>query len=326
WKLELVTGSWNRTFAPRLDVFDAIHYLSPDLTQLHRGRRADVLPLKYERRFIQQLRHNGMDVLFCPSVPQLAELPLIYALNPGIYIGYEWELEHVEYSGIKHTQPFNSRHYEMDAIADFLPEFGLERNGVQLRYRPAQEGKLRVSAWLREQEVTDGYVVVFPGSGWPGKCWPTDRFATIVSHIANRGLKVILAGSAEEKVLCDEIRRLSGGKALVAAGVFSIDESAALIELSVLLLGNDSVPVHLAAAMGVPSVSLWGPTFVEKWGPRGEKHRCIKSVVLCHCIYWHPNATCERAGECMKAIQTREVIRALDEMLESRPDTSPACL
>ncbi len=315
--VELLTGPWNTDLLRSFPDFDRIHYFTPDLVQYHRGNRSGVRSEARERRFIQDVRGDGVGTVFCPSTPQLAEMPFIVGLSPHTYVGVEWPVPGLPVSVEHHTKSFNSRHYEMDAIADFLPAIGVERNQLSLRFDVPSASRDRIAAMLQTHSIREkDYIVVFPGSGWPGKCWPAERFAETIRIVCkDLNMQAVVAGAPSERALCEQVVAASGEHAINFAGHLSVADSAALIGSAKLLLGNDSAPVHFAAAMNVPSVSLWGPTFVEKWGPRGARHRCIRMVESCPCIYWHPCASCERGGACMKAISVEDVVRAIDELL-----------
>ena len=99
-------------------------------------------------------------------------------------------------------------------------------------------------------------------------------------------------------------------------GRFSIAQLAAVMERAALWLGNDSGPMHLAAAVGCPTVSLWGPTEPGKWAPRGAKHHHVRRMERCPgCEYWNPAMHClQPTHACMEAISVEEVEAMLEEM------------
>ena len=139
-RLELVTGPWNRGLSPQFGSFSQIHYFTPDVIQFHRGDRGAVLTPAGERAWIHALRAEGVDAVFCPSVPHFAELPLIVGAQPARYVGGEWPLAGVPVTFECRTRPFDSRHYELDAVADFLPLLGVARESVRLAYAGQRMG------------------------------------------------------------------------------------------------------------------------------------------------------------------------------------------
>ena len=99
------------------------------------------------------------------------------------------------------------------------------------------------------------------------------------------------------------------------AGTFSLKELGALIARARLYVGMDSAPMHIAAAMGTPTVALFGPSGDIEWGPWQVPHRIVTSS--------HPCRPCGRDGcgggkrsECLEAIALPEVVAAVESLLE----------
>jgi len=321
-RIELVTGPWNKgILIDQNGLLDNVHYFTPDVFQFHRGQKVGVLSAAGEKQFIRDLRGSGVDLVFCPSKPHFSELPLIVGLQPSLYIGGEWNLTGLPVDFVLHTRPFDSRHYELDTVADFLPLMGLERKSVMLEYTIAATSISRIDDLLKKENSSGCPVVsVFPGSGWPGKCWPAENFAELINKLAGQsGIFVALGGSPNERELCERVKKMANVPVLNMAGRLSLDESAAMMKRSVLLIGNDSAPIHLAAAIGCPTLSLWGPTFPEKWAPRNGNHeQVVRGGDCAGCTYWHPAATCQGSPPCMNTISVDEVLRAAGKLLQNQ--------
>lgn len=102
-----------------------------------------------------------------------------------------------------------------------------------------------------------GPIVVHPGSGGRDKCWPLDRYALLVGQLPG-----------EVKVICGEVEG-DLQEALGAKLCQTLDELVDILETARLYIGNDSGPTHLAGAMGVPTIALFGPTDPKQWAPVG---------------------------------------------------------
>jgi len=331
WKLELITGPWNRELVELYDLFDEIHYWTPDVVQFNRGKRDAVQSPTNERTWIESLSGDGVDVLFCPSVPHFCELPIIIGTKPDVYVGGEWKIgaDYFPAHTIR-TLPFNSRHYEMDAIADFLPLLGLERPAVRLYWPGRSEvggrrsevgingdrdcSRVQEPRTKHKEQKTKPMVLIFPGSGWPGKNWLPERFAALGDELTRRGMSVGIAGAPGEKALCENIAARMNHPVEVWAGRLDLRGVADRIAEAVLVVGNDSAPIHIAAALHVPTLSLWGPTLPEKWAPRGEQHRAVKSELCAGCIYWHTSARCQGRPPCMALLPISQVLKSLHEV------------
>ncbi len=117
----------------------------------------------------------------------------------------------------------------------------------------------------------DGPVIIHPGSGSPDKCWPTERFIELAGNIATsgRGVKFVLGEVEQDRWPAADIARLQSA-APVEVLMSLVDLYDRLRQASA-FVGNDSGPGHLAGIMGVPTVSIFGPTDPARWKPIGPR-------------------------------------------------------
>lgn len=131
---------------------------------------------------------------------------------------------------------------------------------LELGVTPAQEDAARrvlQSAGVGEHERL---AILNPGGNNPAKRWPADRFAALAMHLGRaHGLHVLVNGSPGERDLCNEIAAQAGGVVLPDHGV-TIGSLKGIVRRSAIMVTNDTGPRHIAAAFGVPLVSLFGPT------------------------------------------------------------------
>ena len=154
---------------------------------------------------------------------------------------------------------------------------------LELGLTPSQQAAAK--SLLERAGVRDGdpYAVINPGANNPAKRWPADRFAQAALWLVKeQGLKVLINGSPGEAELGREIMHLTSGAgpedvvALSALGV-TIGSLKGVVRGSKLMLTNDTGPRHIAAAFGVPTVTLYGPTD-PRWTtlPGGADHRRVE--------------------------------------------------
>ena len=117
-----------------------------------------------------------------------------------------------------------------------------------------------------------GPVVVHPGSGGRAKCWPAARFAELLDRLSGGGIPAAVLWGPAEQARSGELDRLLPPARLSPAGPVELAEALASARLYV---GNDSGPGHLAAAVGTPTLSLFGPTDPRLWRPRGPRAKVI---------------------------------------------------
>jgi heptosyltransferase-1 len=152
-------------------------------------------------------------------------------------------------------------------------------------------------------------VILNPGAGWGAKQWPAERYGQVAKALASDGMTPILNCSPGEKDLAAAAETASEGKAIAFA--CSIPELIALTRRARLFIGGDTGPLHLAAALGVSCVALFGPTDPARNGPYGTKSVVLRnpasSTSLSHTNTPDPG---------LLLITADEVIRAACRLLE----------
>jgi len=116
------------------------------------------------------------------------------------------------------------------------------------------------------------YAVLAPGARWASKRWPAGDFGKLAAMLP---LKSVIIGSNSEKALADEVARTSGGNAVSFAGKSGLKELVELIRQARFMVTNDSGPMHIAAALGVPVFAVFGPTDPALTGPYGKGMRVV---------------------------------------------------
>lgn len=160
--------------------------------------------------------------------------------------------------------------------------------------------------------------------------WPPERFAAVVETLLRRhaDLLVVLTGSPGEQPYVESVHeRLAkdvATRVAVTAGLWTLDEFAAALTRFDAFLTNDSGPMHMAAAQGTPTVSLWGPGRPDFYLPRIPQSRAIYSHYPCSpCLYMFTafeGMWCRHEGWCMQAIEAESVADAIEAMLQPPPD------
>jgi heptosyltransferase-2 len=129
----------------------------------------------------------------------------------------------------------------------------------------------------------DDWVGLNPGAfHGSAKRWPAERYAAVGDILRRRtGARLAILGGAAERALADSIASLSRGSALNLCGRTSLGELVGVLSRLALLVTNDSGPMHLAAALGVPIVAIFGPTDWRTTSPVSERLRLVREDVPC---------------------------------------------
>lgn len=150
------------------------------------------------------------------------------------------------------------------------------------------EWRLEAARWLSGQGCAESvrFVSVHPGAGSPLKRWPEDRFVQVVHHLILREeRKVLLVGGPAESGLAERIARLlpssHSSRDVLMCISLPLRIVAALVDRSEFFIGNDSGIAHLAAALGVPSVVVFGPTDPIHWAPLSDSSTVLRDPRGC---------------------------------------------
>jgi hypothetical protein len=169
--------------------------------------------------------------------------------------------------------------------------------------------------WLiaRGWKEKEDLIAIHPGAGSKWKCWPLERFVEIARRLDFDHYKLLLIeGPAEEGISKRVSEALPEGKAVVAASV-PLKLLSAVLKNSRLFIGNDSGLAHLAAALKVPSIVLYGPTLPQHWAPLGSHVTVLHEPLSCR-------ACAAGSGDhtCLFNISVDDVIRAAHRALNTK--------
>jgi heptosyltransferase-1 len=129
---------------------------------------------------------------------------------------------------------------------------------------------------LRPQEQSMyNFVIMNPGAGWGAKRWPEQRYGEVARELAKDGIKILVNYGPGERALARAVEEASGGVAKAIA--CSLTQLIALTRRAALFIGGDTGPMHLAAALGVPVVAIFGPTNPARNGPFSAKSIVLRS-------------------------------------------------
>jgi heptosyltransferase-1 len=150
--------------------------------------------------------------------------------------------------------------------------------------------------------------ILNPGAGWGAKRWPAERYGEVARRLSERGVRSILNYGPGEEELVRGAESASGGTARAMS--CTITELIALTRRARLFVGGDTGPLHLAAALRVPVVAIYGPTDPARTGPYGTRSIVLRSVesVTSH-------ARRAEADEGMLGIGSEAVVAAANGLL-----------
>ncbi len=200
----------------------------------------------------------------------------------------------------------------IDANLELLRPLKIDSPTVRFDIPETEVDRETAQQMLDEAELTAGFALINPGAGWRSKRWPLDRYAAVARHLGSTcGLpSLVVWGGQWERDWAEEIVAGSKGHGRLASRT-SLMELASLCRRAKLLVGSDTGPLHLAAAVGTPCVGLYGPMSAERNGPYGPQHVAVQKVHFEGSSRQRRNAP----TTLMEAITVEDVCEACDQVL-----------
>lgn len=195
---------------------------------------------------------------------------------------------------------------------------GCELTDIGVMLRPRKEEQDLAQRLLARFQLGEGAFLIglAPGAAYgPAKQWFPERFASVADRLASEsGGRILLFGSAGDQQSIQEIQRSSAFPCLDLAGKTSLREAIALIARCGLFISNDSGLMHVAGALGTPTVAIFGSTNPLTTSPSGPRTLVVRGQAPCApCL----KKVCPTDFQCMKSIGVEEVYQAAQVLLNA---------
>ncbi len=257
------------------------------------------------RRLTAELRAGGFNAAI---VPHRSLRSALLAWRAGIPVRVGFSSSAGSFL-LTHKVPFSWLLHDVDRNLSLLSPLaenlktafpGLRRSAGP-PYSPAD----RVSAGIN------------PGSAWPTKRWPAEKWARLIKKLAAaHGGRVLMVGGPGEKEWNGAIERMAGPEnCLNLTGRTTMPELMEAVRPLKVFVSNDSGPMHIAAALGVPAVGIFGPTTRELgFFPYGDGNRVVETPLACRPCALHGSRKCPHSHFlCMKLLTVQEVFDAAEK-------------
>jgi len=179
------------------------------------------------------------------------------------------------------------------------------------------------SNFIDEKLRKSGYVVLHPVSRWMFKGLRLKQIVDIVDGLLQKGIKVVMTSGKDKKEI-DFLKQVSAhfpNEVINLGGKLTMNEFAAVIKGAKAMIGADSAPVHMAAALNVPVVVWFGPSNEKVWHPWLTKHRVISMDMDCRPCGFDGCGGGKRS-ECLMGIKEDQVLDAVNELIKVGGDNS----
>ena len=343
--LTCLVGPWSKAVIENNPSIDEIAVCPfPGFTR--QEKRSIFHPYVILLQYARQLRQENFDLAIVLRFDHWWGALLAYLAGIPRRVGYDvsevrpFLTDVVPYSPERHEVEQNLALVERVSGFEFrvsscrwraCPELGRRIASWPLEFNLTAEDERFAEDYLAGHGVEDGdlLICIHPGAGATVKLWENKGWAQVANTLAQQyGAKVILTGSAEELPLCRAIADEMTTKSIVAAGETSLGGLAAIMARCQLVLGVDSGPLHLAVAMGTPTVHLFGPVDSRAFGPWGDPahHIVVTSemdCIPCNRLDYAPAELHQHP--CVRNITVEQVLEVAGRLIQAPEATSFDC-
>ncbi len=219
---------------------------------------------------------------------------------------------------VLHVRSFPAREEKVHLTDHLLKQFtryGFSASGSNPRLYLKDADREWARGFWKSKRVTpeerSKVVILHPGSGSKKKVWPVDRFLDLAHRLQdNLGSRILIVLGPAEGPEVQKAFEGMGPTAPILANGFTPLQLASVMEGCRSFVGNDSGITHLAAALGLPTVAIFGPTDQRVWSPRGEKTFVVSSGVHCSPCPQERFVVC-KDFECLRGIEMEEVFEVV---------------
>lgn len=302
-ELHALTGSWSRTILENNpDINRVLEYNSPYFC-----RSGHPTSLRKAFQLYRQLRQQKYDLLIeLRGDWRFVMFALLRVTSKrlnraSLQIGNKFGVS-----------KFSGKHEAIRNL-DVLKQAGIPTPIQNTTFTVKGEDEKWTSDFLTSQkiQVLNPIVAIHPGSPVPQKRWKTERFAELADWLVeNKQVQILFVGVKDEIPIINEIQKKMTMESTNIAGETNISQLASILLRCSIFIGNDSGPMHLAAAVGVQTIGLFGPGDPERFGPVGEKCFTIRKKL--DCLSCSGEVCKFGSDECMSKIQVEHVIQCLE--------------
>ena len=214
--------------------------------------------------------------------------------------------------------------YAPEAALDVVRALGIPARGLDLTFRVSPEAERDAERGIIAAGLDPGrpLLLALPAGSWPSKTWLPERFAGAMDALAGEG-SVVWMWAPGERDLAERCRGLMRAPSVVAPPM-GWQEMGGWMKRAALWIGNDSGPKHVAVALGLPTVTVFGPTNPATWHPPAGPHRValVEGLACLHCNANVCPLPGDRFHRCMRDVTVEQVVDAARALQRPRAEAS----
>jgi heptosyltransferase-2 len=253
--------------------------------------------------------------LMTAEVPLLARIPIRVGQARRLY---SWLFtERV----VIRSELGDRRTHWTQILLDYARAIGCDASDARPAIVPTPEDERDAAALLRVHDIAGGFALLHPTRGLSAQStrWPTSGLVTLAQRLRGRdALPILVTGSPADAAIAHALADAAGRGVISIAGATSLGIFAALARRSAYVVAMDSGPMHVAAAVGAPTVGIFALVADEpdRWAPLGRRTAVVRASYPCP--PQHRKETCPDFA-CVRELDVRAVLGALDSVSAVQP-------
>lgn len=267
-------------------------------------------------KFCLELRKKKFDVVFILNPTVRANLLTFFATIP-IRIGLNRKIGALLNHPIQDTKGEGKKH-ELEYTLDILKAAGIRITTKDIYFPIKENSELKIKKLLTQYGLENhNFAVLHPSASCPSKIWPQENFIKLAKLLRERmNLKIVIISAEKEKTVSEKLANEKG--VIDFRGILTISDIASLLKQAKIFISNDSGPVHIAASVNAPVISIIGRSkpglSPNRWKPLGEKSFYVHRENFCQECLAHQ---CQKGFLCLKSITPEEVFELADTVIGS---------
>lgn len=236
-------------------------------------------------------------------------------------VGFNRNLSFLLTDKIGHRKQEGQKH-ELEYTLDVIRSLGIEVEDKALFMPVRKDSEMHIDEFLAAQGIERGekLIALHPGASCPSKIWPKERFAQVADRLSEQfKVKIAVVAGPDDVDTGKGVIGLMHSACIDATGKTTVSQLASLLRRCCLFVSNDSGPVHIASAVGVPVVAIFGRSQPGlsplRWGPTGRHDIVLHKDAGCQACLAH---NCQKGFACLKSISVQEVLSAAEDLLKQK--------
>ncbi|MEE4112766.1 MAG: glycosyltransferase family 9 protein [Desulfobacteraceae bacterium] len=275
--------------------------------------------------FICRLRDRQYDMVF-DFQAALKGAFWISMVHGRRKIGFDRGLEHQEHSYLvlnERIPAVSMETHALDRNLMMLEAVGIRPSSIEYNLPITPDHDHWASQQLYVSGIPDRqpFVAINPMATWETKLWDPQKFAEVADRVQTEfGWPVVFTGGPGDRAYIENLMKHMHTSAPNLAGRTDLMTLGALLQRASLMITTDTGPMHIAAAVGTPTVALFGPTAPWRTGPHGKGHRIVRTDSPCSPCF---KRRCPDTCACMSSIRVEQVMCAVNDQLSAKRNALP---